>query len=975
MTNKTAKKNSKKINFVQHKFMTTTEYNQENIIFKLKVLYLNTRSIKNKFEDIEDLISNFDEEIHVIILTETWLKPGDEKYYNLPGYQSYFSSREGKIGGGIGIFIKNHISHNIDKQSTENDLSYTQFTIQLPKCTEKINFIGIYRTKTTSITELTELINRNTNPTKNTIVVADNNINILKTTEEIISFKEKIKNIGLQIVNTKYTTRQGNKNNNEEDSLIDHCLTNMETMSITTSTILNNLSDHNMIILDIDYKYNKEDRKDRNITYIKTDIEKVKQKLDIEIMTTQNTDINKKFDFFLGKVTNIINAETKIIEKIFNRQMPNREWMNDDLRKKIKQREVLHKKVKANNDNEGIIAEFKQKRNEITSIRRQLKKEYFRNKIEEAIDNPKKVWNILNKVLTNGNSNISEITEIQYQNDRYTGTEVPVIFNKYFTEIAHTLKPNHNQQHQSRAVIPNKITEQSFFLAPTTTLEVKKIISNLSNKNSHNGDAISPKIMKQIYPTIITTLTELYNQSIEEAIFPEILKIGQIIPLHKGGNKHNIENYRPIANTSTIAKIFEKIVQNRLMGFLENTKYLYPQQHGFRKKRNTKTAVMDTTHDIKKNLDKGKKVGALFIDLCKAFDTVSHKLLLKTLEDAGIRGHAKRWFSSFLINRSQYTNIKNNKSNLQTITIGVPQGAILSPSFFIMFINDISRIELKGKLTLFADDATLIYAVDNYEELERNMQHDLELLHKYFNEKELTLNTKKTCYMIFNMSQDIDITLTYNNTLLEQVTTTKYLGIHINDTLDWTQHICKIKGKIIPLISVLRRRGIYLPDHQKRKFYYGIVNSHLNYLASVWGHTSKKNVDGLQRVQNKVIKAIFNFPYRYSTFKLYNKLQIIKIENIVKLQTLLYIHEITTKHSTSNINLTSNNEIHKHNTRINSNIHKLYNRTTKHGLQDPITAGIEQYNKLPKNMKDLNVKQFKIKIKETMLSLNTEVPS
>ena len=279
-------------------------------------------------------------------------------------------------------------------------------------------------------------------------------------------------------------------------------------------------------------------------------------------------------------------------------------------------------------------------------------------------------------------------------------------------------------------------------------------------KKSFGVDKIPSKAYKLVNENISEIISKLINMSFDSGVFPECLKIGKINPIFKNGDKETPNNYRPITTLNTLSKIFEEAMKTRITSFLETNNLIIDAQFGFRKKHNTETAVIALTDNIYKNLNIGRNVGTIFIDLKKAFDTVNIKILLDKIQAIGIRGNAFKWLKSYLNDRQQFTIYNNSHSSYKTVSIGVPQGSRLSPILYLIYVNDIKKFtnDTYSIITLFADDTSLTITGDKPTDLKCKMNEQLKLLNKWFLANRLTLSIEKTpTYYSIKMKKKIMI--------------------------------------------------------------------------------------------------------------------------------------------------------------------------------------------------------------------------
>ena len=295
----------------------------------------------------------------------------------------------------------------------------------------------------------------------------------------------------------------------------------------------------------------------------------------------------------------------------------------------------------------------------------------------------------------------------------------------------------------------NNPAQQSIYLYKITQKEILDQIKNLKESNSTGYDQISSKFIKLSKSILVPALEYIFNLVISEGEYPDSLKIAKVIPIFKSGDPNKTNNYRPISILCSINKILEKILHKRVSDYLEKFKLLYKYQYGFRKGHSTIQAITELADNIKLSMDDNRLTCGIFVDLSKAFDTVNHNILLAKLEHYGIRGNANKLFKSYLTNRKQFVQINEHQSSTQNISCGVPQGSVLGPLLFILFINDLSICCPTGAVRIFADDTSVYFSSSSLDELISMAQVIMEQLHKWFNANKLTLNASKSNFIIF----------------------------------------------------------------------------------------------------------------------------------------------------------------------------------------------------------------------------------
>ena len=301
--------------------------------------------------------------------------------------------------------------------------------------------------------------------------------------------------------------------------------------------------------------------------------------------------------------------------------------------------------------------------------------------------------------------------------------------------------------------------------------------------------------------------------SLEFGIFPQKMKITKIIPFFKKEDNLDCNNYRPISLLPNTSKIFEKLIHNRLSKFLEENKCLFAKQFGFRNKHSTTHALIDLTETIRKALDDDEFACGVFLDFQKAFDTVNHKILLKKLEHYGVRGHTLKWFTSYLAGRKQYTTVSNIDSQLKDISYGVPQGSVLGPLLFLIYINDLNRAITYSYIRHFADDTNILYRDKSLRKINQRINFDLKNIVKWLRANRIALNTNKTEIVLFRSPRKI-VTRKMNFGISGQKikikNNAKYLGLIIDESLIWKKHYDILRSKLERSIGLLAKLRYYV---------------------------------------------------------------------------------------------------------------------------------------------------------------------
>jgi len=408
-------------------------------------------------------------------------------------------------------------------------------------------------------------------------------------------------------------------------------------------------------------------------------------------------------------------------------------------------------------------------------------------------------------------------------------------------------------------------------------------VNSLKNKNSLGVDNISTKLLKQIINPIANQLAQIINQSFATGAVPNKLKIARVIPIFKNGDKSLLVNYRPISILPAISKVFEKAVLTRLKSYLEHNSILDRSQHGFRSSHNVTTAITDALNFVTRALDNNEFCVATFLDISKAFDSIDHDILLQKLFHYGIRGIALSWFRSYLSNRFQYVAVNGINSAFLPIDCGVPQGSLLGPILFLIFINDLPNSDKFVKFILFADDTTVLVADKSLCNLTKNLNSSLHLLTNWYMHNRLSINLLKSNYMVFHLNKksNTDLMLTIDNLTLERKTTVKFLGLLIDENLSWSPQIGHVSTKLSHDVALLKIASYFLPQECLLSLYYAFFHSHLTFGLELWSAAGVTLLVPIKLIQKKAIRIISHAYYLAHTEPLAHALNILLFDDLV----------------------------------------------------------------------------------------------
>ena len=618
--------------------------------------------------------------------------------------------------------------------------------------------------------------------------------------------------------------------------------------------------------------------------------------MDWSFLSDSSASINDLYKKFHGDTTNFIDnhvPKKKVTRKYL--KLRSKPWINTYIQKLMGHRDKLFQNM--NKDptpsNKYLYKKF---RNRVVAEIRSGKVTYFKNYFEQNKTNMKMLWSgiksIVNVKSKNQFSRLSHLTNNGMRVD--DPVKMANIFNQYFVNVGSNLDNTIPRTRKSPIDYLKNRNGSSMFLAPVTTQEIDVIIQSLNTKKSIGPYSIPVFLLKILSNHISEPLSYLVNLSFQTGIFPDYLKVANVNPIHKKEASDNPSNYRPISILSVSSKIFEKLMYTRLYKFLDTYKTLYHLQFGFRENYSTTQALMSLTETIKHSIDSGKFGCGIFLDLHKAFDTINHDILLKKMEHYGIRGNVLHWFESYIKGRSQYVTVNGNSSEILPITCGVPQGSVLGPLLFLIYVNDLPYVSKVLTFYLFSDDTSFYYDSDNLTTLQKVVNRELCKVRKWLEANRLSLNISKTNYVIFHssarkVSEIIRIKL--GSKIINQVDYVKYLGIFIDATLTWKHHITELSKKLARTTGIFFKIRHFVTLDTLKLLYYSLFCSFTSYGISVWGLTHPTTLVSLFRIQKKIIRTIsFSDKYARSS-PLFQRLEILKLNDLHTFNLLCFVFQ------------------------------------------------------------------------------------
>ena len=540
------------------------------------------------------------------------------------------------------------------------------------------------------------------------------------------------------------------------------------------------------------------------------------------------------------------------------------------------------------------------------------------------------------------------------------GAYFSTVWSKFAKKIA---SPNKNINEYLCSIRRNETT---LFLHPTTPCELLKLMKQLPNKRSSGHDGINNIVLKEISEYICIPLTDLFNESMKTGVFPDVMKIAEVVPLYKGKSRHEVENYRPISLLLTISKLLEKLVYSRVYDFLISSNQLYESQYGFQRNHACEHAVGEFISEVVKNSQLVNITVGIFLDLSKAFDMLEHSVIYKKLERYGIRGNALNWFRSYLSNRKLQTKCRTasssteTRSNLYDVNFGTPQGSCLGPLIFLIFCNDLRLHLTHLQCIQFADDTTLFASHKSKCYLEFCITTDLERLHDWFKANKLTLNLNKSVIIEFSDNGRTQMnTIKIGGHVITRERVTKFLGVWIDSELNWKVHTSRLVIKLKSRLGLLRCSKNFLNPQCMKVLYYAQVHSNLSYCLSMWGNMiTNMQIKKIRKIQKQCVATIDK---KLSISDIYKNYQLLTFEDMITHETNKLWHKqhlkllplpLTRNMKTDDTGLDLSKS-HGYNTRNRAYLNHPHAKNTSYS-KSFLAQGLKAYNELPLKIRACN---------------------
>lgn len=805
---------------------------------------VNCRSLKNKIDEFTILLETV--KAQIVMGTESWL---DDTVLDVeifpPGFTVYRKDRN-RHGGGVFLLISSSLAS--EEVVFDNETESVWCRVQFPQG-NNIVFGSFYRPPDHNNESLIQLSDILSQISHCVILGGDFNLPDMKWDSDCVAPQKNRNCSAFSELMSVYGLQQYVNEPTRFNALLDLLLSNDENVIVHTN-VCPGISDHSCVVAELNVSRIPACKQTpRNVfMYDRGDFNAISEELVLYYPTflciSESCGMDELWQIFRDKVTELVNMY--VPQRCLRCRKRHKPWFNSEIRKLVRKAANAHKRF--------LKKRTALNKTKLKSVNKELKlklkqaKRVFFDKLNTDLKcNPKFFW----KYVKSNRKDDTAIPDLLTQEKTITDDlEKAEAFNAYFQSVF-SKRTEHSPMLPSKN-IGNEMAEIEIDYAGLDSL-----LRTLDTSKATGPDGISSHVLKKCHVIIAQYLCIMYKLSLDTGVIPRDWKTANVVPVHKAGSKKHVQNYRPISLISTCCKLLEHVIYSALFKYLESTHFFARSQHGFRQGRSCVTQLTEFQHDVLTALDRNNIVDALFLDFRKAFDTVPHNLLDIKLASLNINAKLQTWLRNYLSGRKQCVVLNSKTSSYVNVTSGVPQGSVLGPLLFLVYINDIAY-NIKSCIKLFADDCVIYRHITSITDTEL-LQDDLNTVTHWCSTWNMCLNISKCNHISFakNISK-IQCTYSINGEAVKKVPECKYLGIYLTESFHWNRHIDQMISKASRTLFFIRRNFHCATKEVKETLYFLLVRSILEYACVIWDPAQKYLAKTIEKVQNQAARFVSN---------------------------------------------------------------------------------------------------------------------
>lgn len=925
----------------------------------LKLIHQNIQGLPGKELELELFLEETN--VDILCITEHWLNQHQQLIVSINNYKLISSfTRHSAIRGGSLILLKNYLKC---KQRKDIESLSVERTIEI-SCAELDQHIivCIYRPPSANYdsfeSSMEEVLRKVCATSKRVIVCGDFNINILEDSQSTIRFLNLFKSFNLHHLFNE-PTRVTPTSATCLDNIFCDC-------NVGEKAIINFInSDHSgqMAVIDCHQNYSPTIFTCRPIT--KRRVQQFKDTIynKVSSIPCNENSVDQLYDNLFEIVEKEFNGIfTKKTIKLNNSKNKFSDWATTGIY--ISRRKLFELyDIKASSNDPATIEYVKNYSKCFKKVCAVAKSNYIKDKISNATNKIKITWNVINKETCKNKTQQNKLSLKINGKCLDSDAEVAKAFESFFTNIpVSTTSKLDSSSDIAVSLLKASVGEckTPFKFTHVTPEIIVKTFKELNMKKTEDLWGLSVDILRNIILFIAPHLAMIFNKCVDEGQFPSLMKYSKIIPLFKSGDKSDPSNFRPVSILPALSKIFEKVIFVQLLSHFKVNDLLHNKQFGFTKGKSTSDAGVALIKHIFDAWENKQDAIGVFCDLSKAFDCVKHQTLLLKLSHYGVSKNSLSLINSYLSDRVQKVNVNGTDSSGAALLMGVPQGSILGPLLFLIYINDLPYFTQDlCEIVLFADDTSLIFNVDRRKDTFDDVNDSLSQVLHWFTTNNLLLNAKKTKCVKFTMPnvRQVNTNIIMNNERIEVINSTVFLGITMDAKLQWGPHIAALAGRLSSAAYAVKKIRHLTDIETARLVYFSYFHSIMSYGLLLWG--SAADIQTIFVLQKRAIRFIYNLRPRDSLREMFKNIDILTVASQYILDCILYVRK--------NIHLFSKkSECHGFNTR---NKHRLAvpNLKLQKISSSFVGLSIKMYNKLPQNVIDLPIHKFKTHVKACLI--------